>query len=307
MTSSSATAFRTVSRVTTFDRREVPHEVYLRILDDGLGAARSARIPFALIGGIASTALGRHRYGQDIDIFVEPGDARALLEALAKAGFVTQETNPKWLFKAVKEGVLIDVIFDAWGGIRFDGDRQARVREVEFEGRRVPVVGPEDLLVMKANLFEEHKPRHWFDALALIKPDLDWPYVVRRSRPIARQVLSLLLFGQHRGLPVPDTVIKELFDSVYGGAEARPSREGERERQLAAQVHERLAADIRVNQPELEVSVHHGRVVVTGIVATPERQREVSQVLTEMLGPGVAENRTRVLPIREGGTAEKVG
>ena len=98
----------------------------------------------------------------------------------------------------------------------------------------------------------------------------------------------------------------ELFDGIYSGTEARPSREGERERQLAAQVHERLAADIRVNQPELEVSVHHGRVVVTGVVATAERQREVSEVLAEMLGPGVAENRTRVLPIRDGGTAEKV-
>ena len=284
----------------------MPHEVYLRVLDDALGAASSSGIPFALIGGIASTALGRRRYGQDIDVFVEPGDARAFLEALASAGFATQETNPKWLFKAIKEGVLVDVIFDAWGGIRFDGERQARVRRVEFEGRRLPVVGPEDLLVMKANLFEEHKPRHWFDALALIKPDLDWPYLVRRSRPLARQVLSLLIFGQQRGLAVPDAVIRDLFEGVYSGAEARPSQEGERERQLAAQVHERLAADIRVNQPELEVSVHHGRVVVTGVVATPERQREVSEVLGEMLGPGVAENRTRVLTIRDGGSAEKV-
>jgi predicted nucleotidyltransferase len=292
--------------VTTFQRREVPHEVYLRILDDALAAAHESAVPFALIGGIASTALGRHRYGQDVDFFVEPGDARTLLEHLDRAGFAVQETNPKWLFKAIKEGVLVDVIFDAWGGIRFDGERQARVRDVDFEGRRVPVVGPEDLLIMKANLFEEHKPRHWFDALAVIKPDLDWPYLVRRSRPLARQVLALLLFGQQRGLPVPDSVIRELFDGVFAGTEARPSREGERERQLAAQVHERLAADIRVNQPELEVSVHHGRVVVTGVVATPERQQEVSQVLTEMFGPGVAENRTRVLAIREGGAAEKV-
>src|SRR5919198_2446646 len=89
MASSLATPFRTLNRVTTFERREVPHEVYLRVLDDALGAARSAGIPFALIGGIASTALGRHRYGQDIDIFVEAGDARTLLEALAKAGFAT--------------------------------------------------------------------------------------------------------------------------------------------------------------------------------------------------------------------------
>ena len=292
--------------MTSFARREVPHEVYLRVLDEALGAARDSGVPFALIGGIASTALGRQRYGQDVDFFVEPGDARTLLEELAKADFATQETNPKWLFKAVKDGVLVDVIFDAWGGIRFDGDRQARVREVEFEGRLVPVVGPEDLLIMKANLFEEHKPRHWFDALAVIKPDLDWPYLVRRSRPLARQVLSLLIFGQQRGLPVPDAVIKDLFNGIYAGAEARPSKEGERERQLAAQVHERLAADIRVNQPELEVTVHHGRVVVSGIVTTPERQREVSEVLTEMLGAGVAENRTRVLSLREGGAAEKV-
>jgi hypothetical protein len=241
-----------------------------------------------------------------MDVFVEPGDAPTLLEALARAGFETDQTNPSWLFKAAKEGVTVDLIFDAWGGIRFDAERRARVREVEFEGRRLPVLGPEDLLIMKANLFEEHKPRHWFDALALIKPDLDWDYLVERARPLARQVLSLLLFGQQRGLPVPDQAIKELYDGVYGGTASRPPTEHERERRLAARVHERLTADVRVSQPELEVSVHHGRVIVSGMVATAERQREISEVLSEMLGAGIAENRTRVLPMKEADAPEKV-
>jgi hypothetical protein len=292
--------------MTTFERGEVEHEVFLKVLDQALAAVESTGVPFAFIGGIASTALGRHRYGQDVDIFVEPGDAATVLHALAQAGFETQETNPRWLFKGMKDGVLVDVIFDAWGGIRFDADHQARIRTAEFEGRRLPVLGPEDLLIMKANLFEEHKPRHWFDALALVAPDLDWEYLVRRSQPIARQVLSLLVFAQQRGLPAPDHVIKELFEGIYGGAGSKPASEGDRERQLAAQVHERLAADVRVSQPELEVSVHHGRVVVSGVVTTPERQREVTEVLSEMLGPGVAENRTRVLPLKEADAAEKV-
>jgi hypothetical protein len=295
-----------VDGVTSFERAEVPQQVYLEILDEVVAAVESTDVPFAFIGGIASTALGRRRYGQDMDVFVEPGDAPTVLKALEDAGFETQETNPKWLFKALKKRVLVDVIFDAWGGIRFDAERQARVRAVEFEGRRLPVLGPEDLMIMKANLFEEHKPRHWFDALALIRPDLDWNYLVRRSQPIARQVLALLIFGQQRGLPVPDGVIRKLYESIYAAEPAKPSSEDEHERQLAAHVHERLAADVRVSQPELEVSVHHGQVIVSGVVATAERQREISQVLSEMLGPGVAENRTRVLPMKDAGAAEKV-
>jgi predicted nucleotidyltransferase len=290
----------------TFERAGVPKHVFLEVLDEVVEVARSSGVPFAFIGGIASTALGRKRYGQDMDLFVEPGDAPTLLEALGRAGFETELTNPKWLFKASKDGVVVDLIFDAWGGLHFDADCQARVVEAEFEGRRIPVLGPEDLLIMKANLFEEHKPRHWFDALALIKPGLDWEYLVRRARPLARQVLSLLMFGQQRGLPVPDGAVKQLYDGVYAGAATKPTSEDEGERRLAAHVHERLAADVRVSQPELEVSVHRGRVIVSGVVATPERQNEVSEVLAEMLGPGVAENRTRVLPLKEADRPEKV-
>ena len=292
--------------MTSFQRREVPRETYLKVLDQVLAAARSSQVPFAVIGGIASTALGRNRFGQDVDLFVAPGDAATLLDALARAGFKTQKTNPKWLYKAVRDRVLVDVIFDAWGGIRFDGEHQAHMREVQFEGRRLPVLAPEDLLIMKANLFEEHKPRHWFDALGVIKADLDWDYLVRRSRPLARQVLSLLLFGQQRGLPVPDYVVRDLFEGVYAGSASHPAGETDQGRRLAARVHERLAADIRVSQPELEVSFAQGRVVVTGMVATAERQKEVSEVLAEMLGPGVAENKTRVQPLDAADAAEKV-
>src|SRR5437899_2401367 len=93
---------------------------FFEILDLATGAVHGAGIAYALMGGIASAALGRHRWTHDIDFFVRPEDARPALQALEQAGFRTEETDQAWLYKAFREDILVDVIFSAKGGIRFD-------------------------------------------------------------------------------------------------------------------------------------------------------------------------------------------
>src|SRR5437588_8281743 len=141
---------------------------FFDVLDEAMKALHKARIPFALMGGIASAALGRHRWTHDIDFFVRPEDARKTLAALEAVGFSTEETDQAWLYKAFKADVLVDVIFSAKGGIRFDEEVESHVRTTTFRNRSLPVVSPEDLVVMKAIAHEEHTPRHWHDALALL-------------------------------------------------------------------------------------------------------------------------------------------
>jgi hypothetical protein len=92
---------------------------------------------------------------------------------------------------------------------------EARARTVDFCGVPVPLLPPEDLLVIKAVVHAEHSPRHWHDALALVaRADLDWPYLLERARHGPRRLLSLLLYAQSIDLAVPQAVLDTLWARI---------------------------------------------------------------------------------------------
>jgi predicted nucleotidyltransferase len=270
---------------------QVDEATFRRVLADAIRVAEATGLPHAFMGGIASTALGRPRWTHDVDLLVRPGDARAVLRAFAAAGFDTEETDQAWLYKATRDGVLVDVIFESTGGIVLDEEMLARVRPARFDGLRVSILAPEDLLVIKAIVHREHRQRHWFDALALVEAvELDWPYLLRRAEPNPRRVASLLLYAQTEGLEVPDWVVEELL------AEAR-RQEGtgdEPDEYLIAHAHDALVADPRTAELELDVSVDGREVMVTGTVATPERQAAVAEVVAKALPGREVRNLTTV-------------
>jgi predicted nucleotidyltransferase len=253
-----------------------------RVLADAIRVAEATGLPHAFMGGIASTALGRPRWTHDVDLLVRPGDARAMLRAFAAAGFDTEETDQTWLYKATRDGVLVDLIFESTGGIVLDDEMLTRVRPASFDGLRLSVLSPEDLLVIKAIVHREHRQRHWFDALALVETgELDWPYLLRRAEPNPRRVASLLLYAQTDGLEVPDWVIEDLLAKAHEqeGADDEPDE------YLVARAHDALVRDPRTGELELDVAVDGGVVVLSGAVATPERQAAVAEVVARAL-PG---------------------
>jgi predicted nucleotidyltransferase len=195
---------------------EVEEAVFQRVLRETADIFRRSRIPHLFMGGVASAALGRPRWTHDIDLFVGPEDARRTLALLAEHGFETQETDPEWLFKALKEDVLVDVIFLSDGRVSLDEEMAARARWAEVQGIRLPVIGPEDLIVIKALVHKERSPRHWFDALALLRrDDLDWEYLLRRARrynPL--RVLSLLYYARSSDQVVPGEAIRRLREAA---------------------------------------------------------------------------------------------
>ncbi len=132
-----------------FEKRLVPEELYLEVLDRTVEALDGAELTYLFVGGIASAALGRPRLSIDIDVIVRPHDAVQALEALGEAGFRTQEYDPAWLFKGERDGVVVDIIFVSSGGVYLDPEMQERSRVVEFAGRKLQVAGPEDLILMK--------------------------------------------------------------------------------------------------------------------------------------------------------------
>lgn len=200
----------------SFEGQHVEEAVFLDVLKRCVEALVDQSVPYAAMGGVASAVLGRDRWTHDIDVFVAPGDVSRALHALAGAGFRTQRTNPNWLCKGIRDGVLVDVLFKTKGGLTFDTQMQARSTTRQFQGQPLSVLAPEDLIVIKALVHDEDTPRHWHDALGVIAAaELDWDYLLRRAAHGPRRVLSLLLYAESVDLLVPQEVMRTLFDRIY--------------------------------------------------------------------------------------------
>jgi hypothetical protein len=192
-------------------------ELFRAVLADVIAALDAADVAYVFMGGIGAAAHGRPRWTHDIDVFVRPETAADALRALADAGFRTEATYPDWLYKAFKHDVMVDVIFKSLGGILLDDEMLTRAELTEYMGLQACVMAPEDLLVIKAVVHDEHMPRHWHDALAIVsRCELDWDYVVQRARQYgARRVLSLLLYALSNDLVVPSGPVRTLFEAVF--------------------------------------------------------------------------------------------
>jgi hypothetical protein len=189
----------------------------LAALVDAVAALEGAAISYVVSGGMASNLWARPRSSKDADIIVHPDSAAGALAACAAAGFDTEETDPRWLYKARRDGTLIDLMFSLKGGLFLDGPMLDHAVTVTVGERPMRVIAPEDLLVIKAVSAEEQSPRHWGDALGLIAhAPIDWDYLVERARVGVRRVLSLLVYADSSDLLVPSSVIERLYAMAYG-------------------------------------------------------------------------------------------
>jgi predicted nucleotidyltransferase len=253
-------------------------------LFSALDALEKSRASYAVIGGIAASSLGRPRSTQDIDIFVRPEDADAILEVLKEAGFRTEQTNPSWLYKAFKENVLVDIIFRSEGGFYFDDEMRGRLVRVNYHGREVPLVSPEDFVLIKCAVHKEEVPHHWHDALSVLShAKLDWDYLLHRARKAPRRLLALLIYAQADDIWVPNNLIHKLYENVFGLAPSPPTRApkpafssqaatkaaGESQQvcaqaYLAAQIREALAENPQIGALDVDIWVENQHILVRG-------------------------------------------
>jgi predicted nucleotidyltransferase len=176
-----------------------------------------AGIDFVVFAGVAAVTYGRPMGTDDIDVLVRRPDAERTLQVLAEAGFSVERTDERWLYKAFKHGVMVDVIFQVKGDVYLDDEMVEHSVIEEVNGRRVRLVSPEDALVIEAVSFDAAHLDHWYNALAILaRTDLDWAYLRRRARLSPRRLLSLLIFAQANDLMVPNSEIEDLFQHTYG-------------------------------------------------------------------------------------------
>jgi len=188
------------------------------VMSEAVQALEKGAIDYVLIGGQASSLLGRPRCSGDVDLLVMPEAAPMALEALGLAGFRTEKINPHWLFKAFRHDVLVDLLFKTRGEIYLDDEMLRRSTIRRFRGTHVRVVPPEDLIVMKAIVHDEESPRHWGDALGILPvTDLDWDYLLLRAKRAPRRMLSFLCYATSVDLAVPKDVLRRLGRTVFDG------------------------------------------------------------------------------------------
>lgn len=177
-------------------------------------------VDFGVLGGVASAAYGRPRWTKDIDVFCRADEAGHVLDLLAGAGFEVERTNPTWIYKAWRDGVLVDVIFKVKSEIYFDAEMIARIRNVEFEGVQIPILAPEDVIVAKAIAGDEESPWHWYDALGILAVnELDWDYLLERARKSPNRVISLLHYAISIDIPVSMGALRRLHESIVASWE----------------------------------------------------------------------------------------
>lgn len=305
-----------------------------KALFSALDALESNRIPYALIGGVASSSLGRPRSTHDIDVFVRPEDAGSALEALAAKGFATEKTDFNWLFKAFWDDILVDIIFKSKGDIYFDKEMAQRAAMMEYHGRKVKTVSPEDLVIIKAAVHDEVGPHHWHDALAVLShATIDWDYLAKRARRAPRRLLALLVYAQSNDIWVPNRVIFDMFRTVYGDAlntspyippplsaipggrgylgpgRGKPQAEPRRapDTYLVGRLKDALARDPRTGEQDVKILVEGSRILLRGEAPSAEHRTATEDVIRDAAPGYQIDNQIKVAVLTEPEGSEDVG
>lgn len=205
------------------DVREVPvRGDARRAYQAALSALGRAGVPFLVGGGFAMHQyLGRWRSTKDLDLFIRSRDVKRSLEALAGTGFRVELTDPSWLAKAFRDGVLVDLIFSSYNGLfPVDDHWFENASEGEVLLEKVQLAGPEEMIVSKA--FVAARDRFdGSDVSWLIKtlgPRIDWQRVERMMAEHWEVLLWQLVhfryvFPEDRD-KVPDSVVARLLQRM---------------------------------------------------------------------------------------------
>lgn len=200
----------------TKDKSPEELEAFREVLAEAVSILDDDGAPYVLSGSLAGDRWGRPTTPGDLDIVVHPADVKRLVKAFDAAGYETDIEDPQWLYKAKKDPVTVDLIFEMEGSLYLDDEMVEHGVVTEVEGTTARLMAPEDYVLSQALSFKEDTPDYWHNGLAVLgKTELDWDYLVERARRGPRRILSLLTFAQAIDISVPDKPIRDIFASIY--------------------------------------------------------------------------------------------
>jgi hypothetical protein len=172
-------------------KRAKPDRLLETALEALAGALTDARVPWAVIGGVAVIARGVRRFTTDIDVAVR-GDAisvESLLVSLARFSIAPRindavafaETHLVLLLRHRESGVDLDVSL-AWSA--FEHDALATSTMTAFGRVLVPMCTAESLVVFKA-IAGRPKDIEDAEALLTLHADIDRTRARRRVAELA--------------------------------------------------------------------------------------------------------------------------
>jgi hypothetical protein len=189
-------------------------DYYLEVLHDTIRILDDAGADHLVIGGLATRGFLDMPLSpaEDVDVLIRPEDADGLLDRFSAERYATHRLDEKWIYKAAKPDVTVDLIFRAGEVIRLDEVHLARSTTIEMDGVTLPVPAPEDLIVMKAVFDADDRQGRWYGAISLLHHlAIDWIYLAERGAAYApRRVLSMLLYATDLGIRVPNEAISRL-------------------------------------------------------------------------------------------------
>ncbi len=157
-------------------------------------ALKADGVPFALAGSYALWVHGAPESTHDVDLVVPESAVEDAARSLDAAGFEIERPPEDWLFKALLDGALVDVLHRL-NGIPVDGSLLERAEDTEVLGLRIPVLPPVEVVSTKLRALTER----YCDFGELLPPvravreQLDWPRLRAEStdNPFAEAFLVL--------------------------------------------------------------------------------------------------------------------
>jgi hypothetical protein len=146
-----------------------------RALKRSASALKRDGVPFALAGGYALWAHGAPEPEHDVDLAVAEGDVEAAAESLKAEGFTVERPPEDWLFKALTEDAMVDVLHRL-SGVPVTPELLGTAVEQELLGLRMPVLPPTPIMVAKLRSLSEHYCdfTNLLPAVRALREQLDW-------------------------------------------------------------------------------------------------------------------------------------
>ncbi|MFN2217570.1 MAG: hypothetical protein ACK2UA_03110 [Anaerolineae bacterium] len=153
-----------------------------------------AGMPWAVFAGAAAGVYGADRPLTDVDILVPAENGERLTELFPDAGVLFQQPG---LLHLAFHG--IDLLAGL-GTADLDSEMAARLTRHELGGIRVPVIPPEDNILLKAmwGRGAEQGKHDWEDVEAMMAfvPSLDWAYLRRRAGMLDEVEKAQIVLGR---------------------------------------------------------------------------------------------------------------